>query len=67
MPTNDAELQQVIAAAIAQYAASQGGTSGSNSGNTGNNNPPHGNTKSLRHTMIQLDISSKDANAIHML
>ena len=52
MPTNQAELQQIIAAAIAQYAASQGGISGSNSGNTGNNNnPPHGNPKSLRHTM----------------
>ncbi|KAJ0847259.1 putative transcription factor interactor and regulator CCHC(Zn) family [Helianthus annuus] len=42
MPTNEAELQQVIAAAIAQYAASQGGTGGSKSCNTGNNNPPHG-------------------------
>ncbi|KAJ0654824.1 putative transcription factor interactor and regulator CCHC(Zn) family [Helianthus annuus] len=43
MPTTQDELQQVIAAAIAQYAASQGGMSGSNSGNTGNNNnPPHG-------------------------
>ncbi|KAJ0668168.1 hypothetical protein HanPI659440_Chr17g0686021 [Helianthus annuus] len=42
MPTNEAELQQIIAAAIAQHAASQGGTSGSNSNNNDNNNSPHG-------------------------
>ncbi|KAM0037110.1 putative nucleotidyltransferase, Ribonuclease H [Helianthus debilis subsp. tardiflorus] len=40
LPTNQAELQGVIAAAIAQYAASQGETSG-NIPNS-NNNPPNG-------------------------
>ncbi|XP_035845786.1 vegetative cell wall protein gp1-like [Helianthus annuus] len=67
MPTNKAELQQVIAVAIAQNAASLGGTSGSNSNNNGNNNPPHGNIKLLRHTTIHLDISSEFANAIRIL
>ncbi|XP_035845261.1 N66 matrix protein-like [Helianthus annuus] len=40
MPTNQAELQGIIAAAIAQYAASQGDSSGNISNN--NNNPSNG-------------------------
>ncbi|KAJ0886794.1 putative retrotransposon gag domain-containing protein [Helianthus annuus] len=42
MPTTHEELQQLIASAIAQYAASQGGPSGSSSNINGNQNPPHG-------------------------
>ncbi|MFS7939992.1 hypothetical protein Hanom_Chr05g00458411 [Helianthus anomalus] len=42
MPTNEAELQGIIAAAIAQYAASHAETSGNHSQNHGNNNPPNG-------------------------
>ncbi|KAJ0752548.1 putative retrotransposon gag domain-containing protein [Helianthus annuus] len=42
MPTNEAELQGIIAAAIAQYAASHAETSGNISQNHGNNNPPNG-------------------------
>ncbi|XP_035835807.1 calphotin-like [Helianthus annuus] len=45
MPTNEAELQGIIAAAIAQYAASHAETSGNISQNHGNNNPPNGNVK----------------------
>ncbi|XP_022040523.1 uncharacterized protein LOC110943072 [Helianthus annuus] len=41
MPTTQAELQGIIAAAIPQYAASQGETSG-NISNNNNNNPPNG-------------------------
>ena len=47
MPTNEAELQGIIATAIAQYAASHAKTSGNISHNHGNNNPPNGNVKSF--------------------
>ncbi|KAJ0871267.1 hypothetical protein HanRHA438_Chr11g0510331 [Helianthus annuus] len=44
LPTTEAELQGLIAAAIAQYAASQAETSRntSNNNNNNNNNPPNG-------------------------
>ena len=47
MPTNEAELQGIIAAAIAQYAASHAEPSGNISQNHGNNSPPNGNVKSF--------------------
>ena len=47
MPTAEAKLQGIIAAAIAQYAASHAETSGNISHNHGNNNPPNGNVKSF--------------------